>query len=71
LVVVETDVRAVSLAIWATLFVAVVALEVAGRRRLGALAPLGQVLRALRDAPVGRGVLVLLWMWLGWHVFAR
>ena len=31
----------------------------------------GALARAATDGPVRRTVLVLAWMWLGWHTFAR
>lgn len=63
--------RALTLGVWAVLLVGALVLEAVGRRRAGGLAPLEQALRALRAAPAGRAALLLGWMWLGWHLFAR
>ncbi len=63
--------RAVTLLLWAILLVAGVALEILGRRRLGELVPLDRALQRLRSVAIGRAALVLAWMWLGWHLFAR
>lgn len=30
-----------------------------------------QLVARVRDVPAGRVALVLVWAWLGWHVFAR
>ena len=62
---------AFSYAVWAALALAVVAvwaLSAFGRRPV---APIGVVVRAITSRPVARVVLVLGWMWLGWHFFAR
>ena len=63
--------RTVTFVIWGVLVVAALALEGAGRRRVGGLVPLSRVLRAARAPVVGRVALLLAWMWLGWHLFAR
>jgi hypothetical protein len=57
--------------IWSLLTGGLVALEVAGRLGLSGLVPLGRTLAVLRSNPVGRACLVVLWMWAGWHLFAR
>jgi hypothetical protein len=38
-----------------------------GRR----VAPIGEVLRFLLRTWAGRGLLVALWLWSGWHLFVR
>lgn len=40
---------------------------VAGRR----IAPAGSLVRWLNRRPALRVVVVLVWMWVGWHLFAR
>lgn len=63
--------RHVTLVVWGVLGLFVVACQVtaaiSGRRfpGLGSL-----VVRARSNLP-GRYVLLLAWMWLGWHAFAR
>jgi hypothetical protein len=68
---VENDVRLVSLVIWGALGACAVGLEIAGRCGVAGFAPVGRVLAAVRAKPAGRAILVILWMWLGWHLFAR
>jgi hypothetical protein len=63
--------RTVTLVIWSALLVVAVVLETAGRGGVSPIPPLERVLRGVRSAALGRGVLVLGWMWLGWHLFAR
>lgn len=63
--------RALTLTIWAVIAAAAVLLEVLGRRGLGGLAPAHQALQRLRSSMAGRIALLVAWMWLGWHVFAR
>jgi len=58
-------------AIWVLLAAALSALEIAGRLGLFGLAPFGRTLAALRNSAVGRAALIVLWMWVGWHLFAR
>jgi hypothetical protein len=48
-----------------------VALVVLGARAPGRFAGIGPVVGRLTAHPVGRGALVVGWMWLGWHAFAR
>jgi hypothetical protein len=57
--------------IWALLAAVLLALEIMGRLGLFGLAPLGPTLAVLRRRPLGRAALVVAWMWLGWHLFAR
>jgi hypothetical protein len=63
--------RHVTLVVWALLGAAVVAgqvIAVASRGRFPGLGTLVQRLTAIR---AGQILLVLGWMWLGWHAFAR
>lgn len=55
---------------WAVVAVLVVGLIVFGERRR-VVASLGAVVASLRRTRPGRAALVLGWMWLGWHLFAR
>lgn len=68
---VGTVVRTLALALWSGLAAVAIILEVAGRRRIAGLAPLGHMLRALCTALPARIGLFLVWAWLGWHLFAR
>jgi len=63
--------RDATLAVWAGLGALVVAAEVAAlvsRRRIPGL---GAVLDRVGSRRAGQAALVLGWMWLGWHAFAR
>ncbi len=57
-------------AIWALLAALVGALVVLSWRG-GRVARLGNLLRAIAARPFLRVALVRVWMWAGWHLFAR
>jgi hypothetical protein len=59
------------LAIWGALAACAAGLEIAGRCGAAGTAPIGRVVAILRAHTAGRAVLVIFWMWFGWHVFAR
>jgi hypothetical protein len=61
--------RCASYGVWAGLGIVTVCLVVAQLR--GRLPSLREALRGVTARPAGRGVVLLVWMWLGWHVFAR
>jgi Family of unknown function (DUF6186) len=46
-------------------------LEYLGRRRTNRIPTVGQWLGWLMRWPVGRVLILLGWLWLGWHYFAR
>ena len=48
-----------------------VALEIIGRRRTTRVPSLGEWLGYLMRARAGRALILLGWLWLGWHYFAR
>ena len=50
---------------------ALVALEIIGRRRTTRVPTLGEWLGYLMRARAGRALILLGWLWLGWHYFAR
>jgi Family of unknown function (DUF6186) len=60
-----------TLVVWATLCACVVVCVIVAALSKGRLPGLGPLVRKITVSPVGRGVLVLAWMWLGWHAFAR
>jgi hypothetical protein len=64
-------VRALTLALWGALVGVAIVLEVLGRRRVDGLLPGEEVLRTLRAMPAARVVVLVGWMWLGWHLFVR
>ena len=57
--------------VWLALMAAAVAWEVACRRSGGRWADLAAVAARLWSRVPGRSVLVALWAFVGWHVFAR
>lgn len=63
--------RSTTLLVWAVLAAVVVAGQVVARLSDGAFSGLGTVVKRVTVSRVGRSVLVLAWMWVGWHAFAR
>ncbi len=62
---------ALSYAVWAVLGLASLALWARSHVAGSQLARPAVVLERLARGPVLRVVLVLAWMWAGWHLFAR
>jgi hypothetical protein len=58
-------------ALWAALAVAAVALVVTSHLPSARLARLSTLVRRAEANPVAYVIIVLAWMWLGWHDFAR
>lgn len=56
-------------------FVAIIAvlvvLEILGRRKIARIPTLSEWLGFVMRRPVGRGLILAGWLWLGWHYFAR
>jgi Family of unknown function (DUF6186) len=63
--------RATTLLVWALLAAMVVAGSIVARLSEEGFPGVGAVVKRVTISRVGRGVLVLAWMWLGWHAFAR
>lgn len=64
--------RAVTLLGWALLAAAFVVLEARALVRRSRFASLGDAVEVvLRSSRIGRGIVLLGWLWLGWHVFVR
>jgi len=63
--------RAVLLTGFAILLVALGVLEGLARVGDGRRATLGDVADAAVRHPAGRTVVLLSWLWLGWHLFVR
>jgi hypothetical protein len=63
--------RTTTLAVWATLGALVFLLVASDLLLHRGDTRLGAVVRRVTARSVGRAVLVLGWMWLGWHAFAR
>jgi hypothetical protein len=60
-----------TLVVWAVLGALVVGAEIVAALSRGRFPGLGALVKRVTVSPVGRGVFVLAWMWLGWHAFAR
>jgi hypothetical protein len=63
--------RLATLAAWALLALAALALELWARLGRARLASLAQALRLARSRRPGQLALLVGWAWLGWHLFAR
>ncbi|MGQ0803556.1 MAG: DUF6186 family protein [Actinomycetota bacterium] len=63
--------RSLTLLGWAVLAVGFVALEVRALVRRDRFATVGDALDVLLRTPAARVLLLLGWLWLGWHVFVR
>ena len=63
--------RHTTLLVWAALGATVVACQVAAAMSRGRLSGLGRLVGRVTAHGAGRWLLVLAWMWLGWHAFAR
>lgn len=50
---------------------ALVALELLGRRKIGRIPTLGEWLGYVMRPRAGRVLILAGWLWLGWHYFAR
>ena len=63
--------RIVTIIGFAGVIAALVALEIIGRRRTTRVPTLGEWLGYLMRARAGRALILLGWLWLGGHYFAR
>ncbi len=63
--------RVVTIIGFAGVIAALLVLEVIGRRRTSRVPTLGEWLGYLMRARAGRALILLGWLWLGWHYFAR
>ncbi len=57
--------------VWSALALLLVACEVAAVLPGGRFPGAGALLRMLTASPARRAVLLIGWLWLGWHTFAR
>lgn len=60
-----------SLVIWAAMAVLLVGVGVAAVMSHGRLASAGDFGRVLMGRRLSGAAVIVLWMWLGWHFFAR
>jgi hypothetical protein len=63
--------RVITIIGFACMIIAIFALEIIGRRRTNRIPTLGEWLGFLMRAWAGRVLILLGWLWLGWHYFAR
>ena len=63
--------RTATFVVWAVLAAGVVATQLTAVASRGRWPTLADLARAATSHPVGRGIVLLGWMWLGWHAFAR
>ena len=63
--------RVITIAGFCFVIIVLVALELIGRRRTTRVPTLGEWLGYLMRARAGRVLILLGWLWLGWHYFAR
>jgi hypothetical protein len=63
--------RHATLVVWGVLGTVVVVGQLTALMSRGRLPGLGSALARLAGLRIGRYLLVLAWMWLGWHAFAR
>ena len=59
------------LAVWAAVGILAVTTALVAARSGGRVPGYGALARAATDGPVRRTVVLVAWMWLGWHAFAR
>jgi hypothetical protein len=63
--------RQTTLMVWALLAVMVIFSQAAAIVSGGRFPGFGSVVGRIIERPAARVVLVLAWMWFGWHAFAR
>jgi len=63
--------RVVTIIGFACAVIALFALDIIGRRRTTRVPTLGEWLGYLMRGRAGRAGILLGWLWLGWHFFAR
>jgi hypothetical protein len=63
--------HAVSLGIWAAMALLLVGVGIAAVVSNGRLASVGDFGRVLMRSRLSGAVVIVIWMWLGWHFFAR
>jgi hypothetical protein len=63
--------RIITIVGFGCVIIALFALEIIGRRRTNRIPTLGEWLGYLMRGRAGRAVVLLGWLWLGWHYFAR
>jgi Family of unknown function (DUF6186) len=63
--------RVITITGFACVIIALFVLELIGRRPATRIPTLGEWLGYIMRARAGRAAILLGWLWLGWHYFAR
>lgn len=63
--------RAITVVGFAVVIAVLVGLELLGRRRTNRIPTVGEWLGYVMRPRTGRALILLGWLWLGWHYFAR
>jgi Family of unknown function (DUF6186) len=63
--------RALTIFGFVAVIMALVVLEVLGRRKIGRIPTLSEWLGYVMRPRSGRALILAGWLWLGWHYFAR
>ena len=63
--------RVITIVGFACVIIALLALDLVGRRPGSRVPTLGEWLGYLMRARAGRAAILLGWLWIGWHYFAR
>lgn len=63
--------RAITISGFAAVIAALVVLEILGRRKTNSIPSLSEWLGYVMRPRSGRALVLLGWLWLGWHYFAR
>lgn len=63
--------RAITIIGFSAVFAALIVLEMLGRRKTNNIPTLGEWLGHVMRQRAGRALVLLGWLWLGWHYFAR
>ena len=63
--------RAITVVGFAVVIAVLVGLELLGRRRTNQIPTVGEWLGYVMRPRTGRALILLGWLWLGWHYFAR
>jgi len=63
--------RAITIIGFLAVISALIVLEILGRRKTNSIPKLGEWLGYIMRPRAGRALVLLGWLWLGWHYFAR
>jgi hypothetical protein len=63
--------RAITIIGFLAVISALIVLEILGRRKTNIIPKLGEWLGYIMRSRAGRALVLLGWLWLGWHYFAR